>query len=170
MGRSYFSVNNVRPSYRGFVHEYGFYLTLLSSVPLFYHSNDIRTHCIIVVYIGTLLLLYGVSACYHQTLWLKEANELVIQRLDHSCIYLLVAGSYAPWMLIIVDDNERYLSSRISLLQWILAFCGIIKTYIYKNSIPSYNIFINCMVHHSIYSSIIQCNGLFRLCLCYIIH
>ncbi len=49
------------------------------------------------VYGTTLVMLYGASTCYHsfQAPRLKEILRIV----DHSCIYLLIAGTYTPFTL-----------------------------------------------------------------------
>jgi hemolysin III len=47
------------------------------------------------VYIGTLLLVFGTSAGYHRLAQTYRARR-IMQRLDHSMIYLLITGSYVP--------------------------------------------------------------------------
>lgn len=49
------------------------------------------------VYGGTLLLLYTSSSLYHA---LGGRAKVALRRLDHSAIYLLIAGTYAPFMLV----------------------------------------------------------------------
>jgi hemolysin III len=49
------------------------------------------------VYGTTLLLLYVSSSLYHA---LEGRAKAVFRRLDHSAIYLLIAGTYAPFMLV----------------------------------------------------------------------
>jgi hemolysin III len=51
------------------------------------------------IYAATLLLVFGTSAAYHR-LAKTYRQRLVMQRLDHSMIYLLIAGTYVPICLI----------------------------------------------------------------------
>jgi hemolysin III len=51
------------------------------------------------IYAATLLLLFGTSASYHRLAHSERARE-VMQRLDHSMIYLLIAGTYVPICLV----------------------------------------------------------------------
>ncbi len=68
----------------------------------------------------TLVLLYSMSTLYHSF----QAPQLkkVFKVLDHISIYLLIAGTYTPLMLISVDNNS---GTRILALVWVLAIIGI---------------------------------------------
>tara|TARA_B110000503_G_scaffold18803_1_gene27851 strand:- start:593 stop:1222 length:630 start_codon:yes stop_codon:yes gene_type:complete len=70
----------------------------------------------------TLVLLYTMSALYHsfQTPGLKRVFKL----LDHICIYLLIAGTYTPLMLISVDSPS---GTMILGLVWVLAAIGTLS-------------------------------------------
>jgi len=70
----------------------------------------------------TLVLLYAMSTLYHSF----EAPPLkkVFKVLDHISIYLLIAGTYTPLMLISVDNSS---GSRILALVWVLAVVGILS-------------------------------------------
>lgn len=47
---------------------------------------------------GSLVLLYSASTCYHAAR--RPRAKRVLQVLDHACIFVLIAGSYTPWMLV----------------------------------------------------------------------
>jgi hemolysin III len=51
------------------------------------------------VYVGALLAVFGTSAAYHRLAQSYRARS-IMQRLDHSMIYFLIAGSYAPICLV----------------------------------------------------------------------
>ncbi|MDQ0325935.1 hemolysin III [Rhodopseudomonas julia] len=59
------------------------------------------------VYLGTLVLSLGISAAYN--LWPAGSVKAVLRRLDHSAIFLLIAGTYTPFMA-------------VSKTWWLLAF------------------------------------------------
>lgn len=49
------------------------------------------------VYGATLFMLYGASALYHS---LRGRAKVVFRKLDHLAIYMLIAGTYTPFMLV----------------------------------------------------------------------
>jgi hemolysin III len=53
------------------------------------------------VYGASLVLLFGVSATYHRVMWTDPQIRSVVGRVDHSAIFLLIAGTYTPFCLLI---------------------------------------------------------------------
>ncbi|GAB3871409.1 hypothetical protein GCM10029964_007670 [Kibdelosporangium lantanae] len=52
------------------------------------------------IYGATVLGLFGVSAVYHRTWWESERRRAWMKRLDHSMIFLFIAGTYTPFSLL----------------------------------------------------------------------
>jgi hemolysin III len=50
------------------------------------------------VFGGSLVLLYGTSALYHHVT--AHGKKRILQILDHALIFVLIAGSYTPWLLV----------------------------------------------------------------------
>jgi hemolysin III len=75
------------------------------------------------IYASTLVALYVTSATYHTVSWPAQWRE-VVKRVDHSMIFALIAGTYTPFCLRVVDDAWG-----IPLLAtvWTLAGLGIIS-------------------------------------------
>ncbi len=73
------------------------------------------------VYVATLIGLFASSAAYHRINWSRTA-KLRMRLLDHSMIYLLIAGTYTPFGLLALDGWWR-----IGLLAgvWVGAVFGI---------------------------------------------
>lgn len=71
------------------------------------------------VYGVSLFLLFFVSAAYH---WLPTGrNKALFQRLDHAAIYVMIAGSYTPFMLgALADDGGHNLLAGV----WTVAVVG----------------------------------------------
>lgn len=68
----------------------------------------------------TLVLLYSFSTLYHslRSPFLKQ----LFQQLDHISIYLLIAGTYTPFMLVtLIESNGLWILSTV----WVLAIIGI---------------------------------------------
>lgn len=73
------------------------------------------------VYAVSLNALYGISASYHRLSWSPRAR-LLMRRLDHSTIFVLIAGTYTPFSLLALRGAWR-----ISILSivWGVALVGI---------------------------------------------
>jgi len=72
-----------------------------------------------IIYGLTLILLYTASTLYHS---FRGRPKEIFQRLDHSAIYLLIAGSYTPFSLVTLRGHYGGLIFAVS---WILAIFGI---------------------------------------------
>lgn len=73
-----------------------------------------------IVFGVTLILLYTMSTLYHS--FYPVRLKRLFQKLDHISIYLLIAGSYTPYMLVSLRDHG---GSMMLLLIWSLAVIGI---------------------------------------------
>lgn len=84
----------------------------------------------IVIFGVSMILLYTASATYH---WLigKVQHIQFLRRLDHSMIYILIAGTYAPFCLITLNNTAGYVLFTIIL---VLAASGILFKMIWFNS------------------------------------
>ena len=74
-----------------------------------------------IVYSSTLLFLYTSSMLYHALR--NPAAKAVFQRIDHSAIYLLIAGTYTPFTLITLRGPWGW---SLFTTVWALAITGII--------------------------------------------
>ena len=83
-----------------------------------------------VIYGLSLVLLYTSSAVYHG-LDVPEKLRDRLMRLDHSAIYLLIAGTYTPVCLLVLRQHHGY---SILTAQYILAAIGITVTFAYKSA------------------------------------
>lgn len=78
----------------------------------------------------TLIMLYSMSTLYHS---FKEPKlKHLFQQLDHVCIYLLIAGSYTPYMLLTLTGMDGLLM--LSLV-WVLAIVGLLCDLLIKKRI-----------------------------------
>lgn len=73
------------------------------------------------VFGSSLVLLYTASTLYHS--FQKPTVKHILKILDHSCIYVLIAGTYTPFMIIIVRGT---LGWTIFAIVWSLTILGII--------------------------------------------
>jgi hemolysin III len=80
----------------------------------------------LVIYGLSLIILYSASTFYH------SAKESTLRRklniFDHSAIYILIAGTYTPYTIIVLDGTLGWV---IFWLTWIFAFIGVILKLFY---------------------------------------
>jgi len=77
------------------------------------------------IYGSSLILLYGASALYHG---IPHPNaKALLQRIDHAAIYLLIAGTYTPFLLVSLRDSMGWLLFGII---WTLALSGVVLEFI----------------------------------------
>ena len=72
------------------------------------------------VYATTLVLLYAASTLYHALATTRARN--VMQRLDHSAIYLLIAGTYTPFALVSLRGTWGWV---LLVPIWVVAVLGV---------------------------------------------
>ncbi|WP_332858952.1 PAQR family membrane homeostasis protein TrhA [Janthinobacterium svalbardensis] len=77
------------------------------------------------VYAVMLLTLYLTSTLYHSV---RGKAKAVLQRLDHCAIYLLIAGTYTPFMLVTLRGPWGW---SLFGVVWGLALFGIVQEYVY---------------------------------------
>jgi hemolysin III len=83
----------------------------------------------------TLVLLYIASSLYHGLpIILKSARlQKVLRIFDHSAIFLLIAGTYTPFLLVVLKDK---LGFSMFFIVWAIALAGIVLKSIFINKYP----------------------------------
>jgi hemolysin III len=109
---------NVRPTMRGTLHAGALLIAVPASVVLLWNAGSSRTAA--AVYAASLLLLLAASAGYH-CLTRSPRTQQIMSRLDHGAIFVLIAGTYTPIVLIAVPSP---LSVILLGLVWTLAALG----------------------------------------------
>jgi hemolysin III len=56
------------------------------------------------IYAASAALLFGISALYHRGSW-SPGTEMLLKRLDHSNIFLIIAGTYTPFSVILLRNH-----------------------------------------------------------------
>lgn len=92
----------VKPKLRGVFHEIGFYLAAATGVTLIVTADPGRARVAAAIFAGCVAACFGASAVYHRPTWRPRARAW-LARVDHAGVYLLIAGSYAPFGLIVMS-------------------------------------------------------------------
>jgi len=114
-------VKKQKPKLRGVSHHYAAVAFFIagSLLTLDAASSDALIGCII--YTAALTCLFTTSAVYHRLTW-DPKKRATMRRLDHTSIYLLIAGTYTPLCLLALDQLT---GRRLLLLVWLGAAAGI---------------------------------------------
>ncbi len=78
-----------------------------------------------VIYLISLFCLYLASTLYHSMFAMGDAVLTVFAVFDQSAIYLLIAGSYTPFLTILFPDRPLYSRGLLGFL-WFMALAGIV--------------------------------------------
>jgi hemolysin III len=70
-------------------------------------TSGSRERLAVAAFGGCLVLTFGVSALYHRVDW-RPATKRVMRRLDHASIYLLIAGTYTPYGLLVLSGAWQF--------------------------------------------------------------
>jgi hemolysin III len=94
----------VKPKLRGVFHELGFYAAVVLAVPLVLTAEPGRARISAIVFSTCVALCFGASALYHRPTWKPRARSW-LARLDHAGVYLLIAGTYTPFGLLVLSRD-----------------------------------------------------------------
>ncbi len=96
----------VKPRLRGWLHLVLTPLALAGGIVLIVLSPTASTRIGSAVFAASALLLFGVSAIYHTGTWSPPVWRF-LRRFDHANIFILIAGTYTPLTLILLDGTQR---------------------------------------------------------------
>jgi hemolysin III len=112
----------VKPKLRGVSHQYAFFVSLGCGVVLILVASDGRARLAASIYAVAVSALLGTSALYHRVTW-RPSTRRWMRRLDHSMIFMLIAGTYTPVALLALKGS---LASAILIVLWAGALAGVV--------------------------------------------
>lgn len=119
-----------KPKLRGVSHQIAFFVALLATGVLIARAEHGRAAIAAAVYGASLTALFGISALYHRPQW-SPAKRQLMRRLDHSAIFLLIAGTYTPLFALLDDPSSTH---RPLWIIWLGAAAGIAKSLLWPNA------------------------------------
>lgn len=111
----------VKPKLRGWLHAGVFPLSVVAGIVLVSLAGTTEARVACAVYAVSAALLFGVSAVYHRGTWSPRVYA-VLRRLDHANIFLIIAGTYTPFTLLLLEGGQARL---LLWLVWAGALAGI---------------------------------------------
>ncbi len=94
----------IKPKLRGWLHAGTFPLSVLLGAILVILAPDEKTRTSSAIFAVTASLLFGVSAVYHRGTWSPRMLG-VLKRMDHANIFLIIAGTYTPFSVLLLDSG-----------------------------------------------------------------
>ncbi|MEA2399808.1 MAG: hemolysin [Thermoleophilaceae bacterium] len=119
-----------RPRFRGVVHQWSFFVAVVAGAILVALAPAGRATVAAAIYAVALAGLLGTSALYHRIVWPPRARAW-LRRLDHSMIFVLIAGTYTPFALLVLDGTLRNV---VLLGVWSGAAAGIVFTLVWVDA------------------------------------
>ncbi|MBA3421381.1 MAG: hemolysin III family protein [Thermoleophilaceae bacterium] len=92
----------IKPRLRGVSHQWAFIAALVSGLALVVTAPSRRAVAAAAIYAVALAGMFGASALYHRIDW-RPRVSLWMRRLDHSMIFVMIAGTYTPIALLLLD-------------------------------------------------------------------
>jgi hemolysin III len=95
-------IEPLRPRLRGRIHQVAFFVSIPMGLALVALAQGPAATAVAAVYAVSLSAVLGTSAAYHRGRWSPLARRWM-KRLDHSMIYVLIAGSYTPVAVLVLN-------------------------------------------------------------------
>ena len=97
-----------RPRMRGWLHLWAFVVSVVAGLVLVAVAGSTggpEAALATSVYALTVMLLFGTSATYHRVHWSTPGRRTLLARLDHSMIFVFIAGTYTPFALLAMPER-----------------------------------------------------------------
>jgi hemolysin III len=104
-GRIREAAHQVKPRMRGWLHAATLPLSIAAGIVLVALSPTTEIKIASAIFGVSASLVFGISAVYHTRTWEPRARGL-LKRLDHATIFLLIAGTYTPFTLLLLDGRK----------------------------------------------------------------
>jgi hemolysin III len=111
----------VKPKLRGWLHAGAVPVVLAAGIVLVALSRGTAEVVASAVYAVTTVLLFSVSAVYHRGRWTGRTHS-ALQRFDHANIFLLIAGTYTPFAVLLLAGGQR---TALLVIVWGGALLGV---------------------------------------------
>ncbi len=119
-----------KPRLRGVSHQWGFFASLIAGAILIVAAQGPREVLAMSIYAFSLSALLGTSALYHRVDW-EPGPRRWMRRLDHTMIFVLIAGTYTPFALLVMEGTTAEL---ILIVVWATALAGAVLNLAWWNA------------------------------------
>jgi hemolysin III len=97
----------IKPLLRGWSHVLAFTVVAVFGIIMTAVADaSVSERLWLIVYVAGTLTMFGVSSLYHTLRW-EDRGRSIMRRLDHSAIFLAIAGAYTPIMAVALDGWQK---------------------------------------------------------------
>ena len=121
----------LKPRLRGVLHEWACACSVPLGLVLVIAAGTARARIALGVYALSLIGLFGASALYHRINWRSVSARAFMRRLDHSMIFVLIAGSYTPFTVLVLHGP---LAIAILVGVWAGALLGLVINLVWSDA------------------------------------
>jgi hemolysin III len=119
-----------KPRLRGVSHQWAFFVSLGAGLALILLANGSTATIAAGIYAFSLSALLGISALYHRVDWRPGARRWM-RRLDHTMIFVLIAGTYTPFALLVLHGTIAHV---VLVAVWVTAGAGTVLNLLWWNA------------------------------------
>jgi hemolysin III len=119
-----------KPRLRGVSHQWAFFVSLGAGAALILAASGAREVIAMSVYAFSLSAMLGTSALYHRVTWTPEVRQWM-RRLDHTTIFIFIAGTYTPFALLVMHGT---LANLVLIVVWATAAGGLVLNLVWINA------------------------------------
>jgi len=112
-----------RPRLRGISHLLAFVAAVAAGIALGALADGGLEAVAVWVYAAALVAMFGASAIYHRFPWRTESSRRWARRVDHSMIFVFIAGTYTPFALLAFEGVTRWI---VLIFAWSGALLGLV--------------------------------------------
>jgi len=99
-----------------------FPISIIAGIVLVMQAETPEAQISAAIFAATAALLFGTSALFHRGSWSPRVKGL-LRRMDHSNIYLIIAGTYTPFAVLSLPPGK---GRTLLLIAWVGALAGVI--------------------------------------------
>ena len=121
----------LKPRLRGVFHQWACAASVPLGLVVVIVAGTARARIALTVYSVSLVALFGVSALYHRINWRSLAARDWMRRLDHSMIFVLIAGSYTPFAALVLHGP---MADAILVAVWAGAGLGVAFNLLWRHA------------------------------------
>jgi hemolysin III len=114
---------SAKPRFRGVSHQWAFFVSIVTGLALLLIAPNGEARAAAAIYSVSVCALFGTSALYHRINWRSISARRWMRRLDHSMIFVLIAGTYTPFALVALDGK---IATAILIVVWSGALAGVV--------------------------------------------
>jgi hemolysin III len=120
-----------KPRLRGMFHLWAFFVAVVAGVLLIAFADGALPRFAAWIYVMALAAMFGASALYHRYPFKSAVRQVWARRLDHSTIFLFIAGTYTPFALLAFDGTISWI---VLATVWSGAVLGLVLNFFWLDA------------------------------------